>query len=46
VNKMLAAGANVNAAINGDGSALIAAARKGHGDGAAAAGPRANPTSA
>jgi bla regulator protein blaR1 len=30
VNKMLAAGANVNAAINGDGSALIAAARRGH----------------
>jgi beta-lactamase regulating signal transducer with metallopeptidase domain/ankyrin repeat protein len=30
VNKTLAAGANVNAAIHGDGSALIAAARKGH----------------
>jgi beta-lactamase regulating signal transducer with metallopeptidase domain/ankyrin repeat protein len=30
VIQMLAAGANVNAAINGDGSPLIAAARKGH----------------
>lgn len=30
VNDMLAVGANVNAAINGDGSPLIAAARKGH----------------
>jgi beta-lactamase regulating signal transducer with metallopeptidase domain len=30
VSEMLAAGANVNAPINGDGSALIAAARKGH----------------